>query len=63
MPFSQGQILFVIVFLAAFAIALVWAYRKERSTNKRYFSGSWKVLITLIIILATLSYILKSLHN
>ncbi len=63
MPFSQGQILFVIVFLAAFAIALVWAYRKDRSTNKSYFSGSWKVLITLIIILATLSYILKSLHN
>jgi hypothetical protein len=59
MHFSQGQIIFIIVFVAGFAIALTWAYRRDRATNKKHFSGTWKVLITVIIVLAALSWILR----
>jgi hypothetical protein len=60
--FSHGQISFALVFIAGFAIALIWAYRKDRVTNRKNFGASWKILITVIIIMATLSYILKNIH-
>jgi hypothetical protein len=62
MPFSHGQISFALVFIAGFAIALIWAYRKDRKTNRKNFGAAWKILVTVIIIMATLSYILKSIH-
>lgn len=62
MHFSQGQINFIIFFVAAFAIALVWSYRKDRAEDKKQYSGVWKVLISVIIIFAALSFILKNLR-
>lgn len=63
MHFSHGQISFIIAFVTAFAVALIWAYRKDRTANKKNYSGVWKVLISLILIFAALSYILKNLRN
>ncbi|MBI3509373.1 MAG: hypothetical protein HY064_01825 [Bacteroidetes bacterium] len=62
MHFSQGQIAFVIFFISVFTIALIWSYRKDKTTNRRNYSGVWKVLITIIIVIAAISYILKNLR-
>jgi hypothetical protein len=62
MHFSPGQITFLIIFVATFTIALVWAYRRDRPENKKYYRGAWKVLITLVIVIAAISYILKNLR-
>lgn len=62
MHFSSGQIAFIIVFVAGFVIALTWAYRRDKGTNKKHFSGTWKILITVIVIMAAISLILRTLH-
>ncbi len=62
MPFSHGQISFALVFIAGFAIALIWAYRKDSKTNRKNFGAAWKILVTVIIIMATLSFILKNIR-
>ncbi|HTL80466.1 MAG TPA: hypothetical protein VL651_02110 [Bacteroidia bacterium] len=63
MHFSQGQIYFVIFFVCAFTLALIWSYRKDKDTNKKNYTGVWKVLLTVIVVLATLSFILKNMRN
>ncbi|HEU4717039.1 MAG TPA: hypothetical protein VFU15_04370, partial [Bacteroidia bacterium] len=61
MHFSPGQISFAIFFIAVFAISLVWAYRRDKPTDRKYYVGVWKVLISLAIAIATVSFILKNL--
>jgi hypothetical protein len=60
--FTHGQISFALVFIAGFAIALIWAYRKDSKTNKKNFGSTWKILVTVLIVMATLSYILKNIR-
>jgi hypothetical protein len=62
MHFSNGQIAFVIAFIAAFIIALVWAYRRDRPVNSKHYKATWKVLITLIIVITSISLILRYLR-
>jgi len=62
MHFSHGQISFIIFFVAVFAIALTWSYRRDKPVNKRYFGGAWKILVTMAIVLAVISFILKNLR-
>ena len=62
MHFSHGQISFIVFFVAVFSIALIWAYKKDRPTNSRYYHGTWKILLTVIIVFAVISYILKNLR-
>lgn len=46
--FSSGQITFGILFALAFAIILIYAYRKDLKLHKRYYKGSIWVLIAFI---------------
>ncbi|MSP69029.1 MAG: hypothetical protein EXR20_02025 [Bacteroidetes bacterium] len=62
MPFSNGQISFALAFIAAFVIALIWAYKKDKKTNKLNFGAYWKILVAVLIIMATLTFILKNIH-
>ncbi|HLG01962.1 MAG TPA: hypothetical protein VI731_00105 [Bacteroidia bacterium] len=62
MNLSPGQISFAIGFAAVFIIAIVWAYKMDRPVNKKYYHGVWKVLITMIIVIAAISFILKNLR-
>lgn len=57
--FSAGQIIFIFVFIAIFAVALIWAYRGDKDDTRKYYKGAWKVLIALILILGALVYILR----
>ncbi|PTM10783.1 MAG: hypothetical protein DA407_03035 [Bacteroidetes bacterium] len=46
--FSNGQIIFAILFALAFIATLVYAYRKDLKLHKRYYKGSVWVLIAFI---------------
>ena len=59
MKFSPGQIAFVIFFVVIFIAAQIYSYRKDKSTNRKYYSGSWKVLIALAAVLVSLFFILR----
>lgn len=59
MKFSPGQIGFVIFFVLVFIAAQIYSYRKDKSTNRKYYSGSWKVLIALAAVLVSLFFIMK----
>ena len=49
--FSKEQIIFGILFVIAFIIALVYAYRKDFNLHKRYYKGSIWVLVVFIAFL------------
>jgi len=59
MKFSAGQIAFVIFFVVLFIVAQIWSYRKDKNTNRKYYSGAWKVLLALIAVLVSLFYIMR----
>jgi heme/copper-type cytochrome/quinol oxidase subunit 2 len=59
MKFTAGQIAFVIFFVVIFIVAQVWSYRRDKTTNRKHYSGTWKVLIALIAVLVSLFYIMK----
>jgi short subunit fatty acids transporter len=49
--FSKGQIIFGILFAIAFIIVLIFAYRKDLEIRKRYYKGSFWVLLAFIAFL------------
>ena len=48
--FSSGQFYFALFFLILFIIALIYAYRKDIQKNPKYYKGTLKILISLILI-------------
>ncbi len=59
--FTPGRIAFALCFIAAFAIALVWGYRKDKKERKQNYKGSTKIVITVLILLALLASLTKVL--
>ena len=59
MKFTPGQIAFVIFFVVVFIGAQIWSYRKDKSSNRKFYSGAWKVLIALIAVMASLALAIK----
>ena len=49
--FSNGQIIFAILFAIAFILFLVYAYKKDFKLHRRYYKGSVWVLIAFIAFL------------
>ena len=49
--FSKGQIVFGILFAVTFIIVLFFAYRKDLEIRKRYYKGSFWVLLAFIAFL------------
>ncbi len=59
--FSNGQIIFGILFAIAFAIVLTLAYRKDKKLHQKYYKGSVWVLIlfiSFILMIAAIKYFL-----
>jgi hypothetical protein len=46
--FSQGQILFGILFAIAFTVLTIFAYRKDAVLHRKYYKGSLWVLAAFI---------------
>jgi len=52
--FSTGQIIFVVFFIVAFILLMVWSYRKDLSLHKKQYKGSKWVLIGFVGFIALL---------
>jgi len=46
--FSNGQIIFGVLFFVVFAIIIAYTYRKDLKLHKRFYAGSIWVLIAFI---------------
>ena len=46
--FSTGQWYFVIFFVIAFVILMVFSYRKDRVVNQKYYKGSIWILVGFV---------------
>lgn len=60
--FSKGQIIFTILFVLVFAVAIWYAYRGDRQLHAKNYKGvKWVALTFLIFIgvLFVLKYVLK----
>lgn len=61
--FSAGQITFIFAFVAVFTAALIWSYRRDRSDNRKHYTGVWKILIAVVLIIGLMTYILRILRK
>ncbi|GAA4231462.1 hypothetical protein GCM10022291_03990 [Postechiella marina] len=60
--FSNGQIIFGIIFFVVFSIVIGFTYRKDLKLHKRFYSGSYWVLIafiTFILSIVAIKFIFK----
>jgi cbb3-type cytochrome oxidase subunit 3 len=55
--FTTGQIYFAIFFIIVFVAAMIYVYRKDFLQHKRYYKGSYKVLIGFLAFIALLFFI------
>ncbi|MEH6536392.1 MAG: hypothetical protein V7719_08380 [Psychroserpens sp.] len=55
--FTNGQLIFGILFAIAFAIIIFLAYRKDLKLHKKYYKGSIWVLVAFIAFIAMIAAI------
>jgi len=55
--FTQGQLIFAGLFLAAFVTTAIIVYRKDKMLHRQYYKGSYKVLIGFLLFVAFLFFI------
>lgn len=60
--FSRGQLIFALVFAITFIIAIIWAYSKDKVNNKKFFKGSYKILLFSLFVFFALFGIVKLKH-
>ena len=60
--FSRGQLIFAAVFAIAFAIVMVWSYRKDVNLHKIYYRKVWVVALGIILVIALFAAITFWLH-
>lgn len=52
--FSQGQWTFAAIFLVAFIIASIYVYRKDAILHRKFYKGSYRILIGFLLFIALL---------
>ena len=52
--FTTGQLVFAIIFLIGFIIAMVITYRKDAQLHKRNYKGSIYILVGFLLFIAFL---------
>ena len=58
--FSQGQLIFAVIFAISFVIIMVFAYRKDLKIHKTYYKGSFWILLSFFIFIGIL-FLIKTL--
>jgi len=61
--FSTGQWYFVIFFVIAFVILMVFSYRKDKTLHKKHYKGSIWILIGFIAFVIFLFFLKGWLQN
>ncbi len=60
--FTQGQLIFAILFFVVFVILIFLSYRKDKALHKKYYKGSIWVLVGFLcffLFLFGLKYLMK----
>ncbi len=57
--FSTGQLIFGLIFFVAFVFIMIFSYRGDKKLHKKYYKGSFWVLIGFIIFVSFL-WLLKT---
>ena len=52
--FSTGQLGFAIFFVIAFIAIIIYSYRKDLPLHKKYYKGSYRVLLGFLVFIALL---------
>ncbi|TRW23078.1 hypothetical protein FMM05_15405 [Flavobacterium zepuense] len=52
--FSQGQLYFAGFFIVIFTIAMIYVYRKDLPLHKKYYKGSYWILLAFLTFIAML---------
>lgn len=52
--FTTGQIYFALFFIVVFVAAMIYVYRKDLKLHKKYYKGSYKILIGFLAFIAIL---------
>jgi hypothetical protein len=52
--FSTGQWIFAGIFLVSFIIVMVFSYRKDILIHRKFYKGSYKVLLAFLLFIALL---------
>ncbi|KJD34401.1 membrane protein [Tamlana nanhaiensis] len=55
--FSKGQIVFGVLFFVVFAVIVGYQYRKDIKIHKRFYKGSFWVLLAFIAFIGLISAI------
>ncbi len=60
--FTSGQKIFALIFVIAFAIIMVWSYRKDIKLHKIYYKNVYVILLVIFAIIALFTVITFSMH-
>ena len=52
--FSTGQLGFAIFFVIAFIAIIIYSHRKDLPLHKKYYKGSYRVLLGFLVFIALL---------
>ncbi len=52
--FTTGQLVFAGLFVVAFVIATIYAYKGDKNLHQKFYKGSYKILIGFVIFILLL---------
>ncbi|APU69049.1 MAG: hypothetical protein VX712_02825 [Bacteroidota bacterium] len=61
--FSTGQLIFAGFFVVAFVIVMIFSYRKDKRLHKKYYKGSFYILIGFLVFILLLFLIKTQLNH
>ncbi|MDR5589641.1 hypothetical protein RE431_03260 [Christiangramia sp. SM2212] len=61
--FSTGQLIFAGFFVVSFIAVIIFSYRKDTRLHKKYYKGSFYVLIGFIVFILLLFFIKTQLNH
>ena len=60
--FTQGQLIFAVLFFIAFVIITFFSYRKDKKIHKKYYKNNYLILVGFLVfvaILVAIKYVMK----
>ncbi|PCH52803.1 MAG: hypothetical protein COC22_03530 [Flavobacteriaceae bacterium] len=60
--FSKEQLIFAVLFVVAFVIAMIWSYRKDIKIHRKYYKNTFIIVIAIFLVITIFTLITFSLH-
>jgi hypothetical protein len=60
--FTTGKIVFALIFLVVFVLAMAWSYKKDSFSTKIHFKGATKTLLLIVLVFLALFLFVKIRH-